>query len=145
MFTPRTKTRCQQHPIWFNSSIRNQLHKVQTLRKQQRRNPSQQKLSHLQSAESLLQTEISNSRVCSHRTRLLPIYTMFTSILSSKGMEISLHHSYTKIKRDILCHPISTYLSSQLSLQSSRKFVFDKFNVFILENYITDHQFGFLL
>ena len=81
----------------------------------------------------------------SHRTRLLPIYTMFTSILSSKGMEISLHHSYTKIKRDILCHPISTYLSSQLSLQSSRKFVFDKFNVFILENYITDHQFGFLL
>ena len=53
---------------------------------------------------------------CSHRTCLLPIYTMFTSILSSKGMEISLHHSYTKIKRYFLCHPISTYLSSQLSL-----------------------------
>ena len=118
MFTLSTKTRRQHHPIWFNSTIRNNLHKIHTLRKQQKRNPSQQKLAHLQSAESLLQTEISNSRI-NFESSLL------TNYASSKDGKIFTYiKSFSTNNNSI--PPVMNYQSSTITSDLDKANAFNK-------------------
>ena len=63
LFTPPVTKKSQHYPKWFNSSVRHQLHKVHSLRKQYKKHTSPHRSSCLSSAESHLQTEILNARV----------------------------------------------------------------------------------
>ena len=63
LFTPLIKIKSASLPRWFTPSIRHQLHKIHSLRKRYRRQPSSFNLYHLTSAECLLQLSICDARV----------------------------------------------------------------------------------
>ena len=63
LYTPVIKKRSHLQPPWFTSSIRHQLHKVHSLRKKCKHNPSPHNASILSAAESTLHTDISTARV----------------------------------------------------------------------------------
>ena len=63
LFTPLTKIKSASLPHWFTPSIRHQLHKIHSLRKHYRSQPSSFNLYRLTSAECLLQLSMCDARV----------------------------------------------------------------------------------
>ena len=55
LYIPKSHSRAQRQPIWFNSSIRNQLHCIHTLRRKHTKRPTTSNKIKLDTAEHKLQ------------------------------------------------------------------------------------------
>ena len=70
LFIPKIKKKTKRYPRWFNSTIRHQLNCLHSLKRKNRSNPTEHKLSKIKSCEEKLQKEMVSAREC-HEENLI--------------------------------------------------------------------------
>ena len=119
-YIPLTRSYHQNQPKWFNSSIRHNTNRVQTLRHKSTKHPTKQNEIKLTNLENLLQAEINNAKADYESAQISnfshnnsKIYKYIHSLKNSSMIPYSLHYNSTTADTDLAKASLLTSISFQ--------------------------------